>query len=1727
MKKRLFLVMTMLVAVMMVLLLPVSGELQEETRYCKGCDAQIGLSQWTALGGEVTETLTLTAGKHYYLTADITDATEDTALLSGAGCLDLNGFNITADSQSIALRCAAGTTNVMGEGTISGTYTSDTVSAATVLMETGAVVNLYGGTFTKVGTNNPAFYLGENAKLHMYDGAHMNCVGTFTTYPTAVYMINSGSLFHMHGGTITGGETTGNGGAVRVSAGSMIMDGGTIYAGTASRGGGIAINKDGGTSSLTINGGTITGGTATQTNGGGNVYTNYRTVTINGGNITNGTAAGSSYGGGNLGSRLGTFVINDGNISGGTVDSTDEDSCGGNIYISGGGLVINGGTISGGTAKQGGSIAIVKSSTLEVNGGTVTGGTANAAYGGGNIYVHQSTGTINGGLITLGTTNGTAVGGGNLTVLRSQVEMYGGTVSYGSCYGSNLLGGGNIYVGHETAVFDMHAGLVERGYLGTSGAMGYHIYAHTGTMRFGEGAQVINKGESSKGSYGIYMRNGDVEFAGVSGGALTIAEGNAYVTGGKIYSFHYYGTGTCEISGGRFRSKYTSYTAPDHRWVQVASTGNYIYTVAPNDQLPGVSLVASDGTETYTFEPIALFDAATHSYVRLNTDINIGTMSGQTLPVDLNGHDMTVAGNGTLEAFDSANDTYDATACGSITNNGEVEILSDHWATNGYRYVALTENNVTTLHRLDLYLSAIYLRTSSVGIFYESVYHCDDALAEKVDKYGVVLSINDMPGADFMTATEDINLYSVIPTEFTRGVSVTSCSVFGIMKEDQSEETNAENGDTVIYANPYILFDSGTVCVGDTENPGKKKTDDDFTGHGYSLHDVMDALDRIYLEYPEETRERVNDFYATWKDRGMDWDFVNIANPDPQPEPEQPEDVLELVDGMALCTVCNKTVTWTPMTQEANGTTAYGNAANGAHLYLAEDITYTGSSNPFLTGPKSSTTAVACFHLNGHTLTATKFRAILGATGTLNVMGDGTVIGYAASSNGGAVQINTSSSRGKVNLYGGTYRLTENSSSNGGVVAVLTTGGAINVYENARLEAGGIGYAARAGKNVSYNSAINLYGAYVEGNLYLTGANPQNGKINKLTVDGATIDGTIDANGASEIILKGSPGITLLDLDEDAEVKLQDMSTDIRIPLKTEGRFCAEGTADYAACFTPADSHSRVTEKDGALWCGTDYTATENYCPVCGKSVVWQSLNSAADQITLTAGQHLQLTDSLTWQGSEAFILATQNACVDMNGYSITAPNGDVFGCTGGTLNVMGNGSAGTVSLNGTATVNLCSGSFQAVTVGQNGGTLNVYADARVSGNAQMTAATVNLYGTIDGDINTAATTTLTVQDGTVNGKFTVASDAAVTLRGRPKIANMQVAEGTLITPQMLQPGTYVAVEAQTVFTAPLSAANLDNWLPYFTAVETGDWITDDDLALSCRVWKTLPNGGKIIVLGNSMTYYGKYVIDQGQSSTLADRQDDRGYLYQVCKANHLDVSVTNFTYGNHRMRDFYSGSCAADRGHNGRNHLEEDLTDRYYDYVIIQEGNEAHAVENLYEEIKPMMDIFLEANPNTKFVVMLQYTIYSEDTAWLSTVKELEEHGIIVVDWGALVYDLINGTVTPPDAQETYSKFSLIVNKTSVDGRHPNILAGYIAAQMTYCAITGESAVGKDYSFWNDTNANSAFKLSTYVATYYGYDSTSPSNSNFQTIFNTPSEMTALQKLIDQYLEEKGYRYY
>lgn len=286
-------------------------------------------------------------------------------------------------------------------------------------------------------------------------------------------------------------------------------------------------------------------------------------------------------------------------------------------------------------------------------------------------------------------------------------------------------------------------------------------------------------------------------------------------------------------------------------------------------------------------------------------------------------------------------------------------------------------------------------------------------------------------------------------------------------------------------------------------------------------------------------------------------------------------------------------------------------------------------------------------------------------------------------------------------------------------------------------------------------------------------------------------------------------------------------------------------------------------------------------------------------------------------------------------------------------------------------------------------------------------------------------------------------------------------------------------------------------------------------------------DGKKIIFIGDSFVYYGQTVLEKSQSYLKqSDRINDKGYFYQLCKANGENVSVTNFTFGGHGLSSFCSGSCNTEKVCKGEDHFSY-LTDRNYDYVVVS-GQRASdtTTESFLGDIRFIMEMFQAANPNVKFVYLCSSGAHNVSVATtfpvniLNNLKTIEEWGFTIVDWGKLVADVIKGETTVPGALQSYNKNSFVVCKSSSDGYHPNQLAGYITTLMTYCAITGKSAVGQTYAFAETTWRSFA----EFKSKYYTYNG---ATTNYPEIFKSESDMKGLQTLIDRYLEEKSYREY
>ena len=289
---------------------------------------------------------------------------------------------------------------------------------------------------------------------------------------------------------------------------------------------------------------------------------------------------------------------------------------------------------------------------------------------------------------------------------------------------------------------------------------------------------------------------------------------------------------------------------------------------------------------------------------------------------------------------------------------------------------------------------------------------------------------------------------------------------------------------------------------------------------------------------------------------------------------------------------------------------------------------------------------------------------------------------------------------------------------------------------------------------------------------------------------------------------------------------------------------------------------------------------------------------------------------------------------------------------------------------------------------------------------------------------------------------------------------------------------------------------------------------------------KEILDGKRILFLGNSFIYYGRTVAAVGKSKLAPeDRIDTQGAFYQLCKANGIDVEVANLTFGAHTIGDILSDACPrSNDACAGKKHLDS-LTDKKFDYVVFSPASGDKQAAAFEEDCDKLMSIFRETNPGVKFVCLgnigaYGFNSYKRDFPGISTYyKTLEKKGVTIADWGGLVKEILNKGFKDDRFTQEYTNTTFVNTK---DNYHPNLLAGYLTTLFTYCAITGESAVGQPYGFYKDETLAPVIDIPGYVDYFY---KNGAADTNFPQVLESAPDMEALQTLVDRYLRAGLFR--
>ncbi len=1214
---------------------------------------------WTPL--TPGEAIVLTTDTHYYLTDSVSNSkVRFTApnKWNQYACLHLNGKSVTNTAGAVFVG-KNGQLHVMGDGEVKGGATSENVGATVSISCGGSygAVHLYGGTYSKYDPTSESNTLAVGANggmLNVYTGATVNSGSNGSAVYMRGEMAYVNATFNLYGGTIDATGST-----------EVAIDTEAV--------------ADDHAKKLTVNmyAGTVKNGSDSY--GGNLILRNHVTFNMYGGTLEGGNAATS---GGNIAIYGGAVM----NMSGGTVTGGTAGTNGGNIYLTNyvtdtekslAVLNMSGGTITGGTAVNGGNVLLYNQTAMNMTGGIVEKGTAEEI--GGNIAsklsssatkdqyaeFHFENAIIRGGETTA---SSNSYGGGNLGLRRANVTIGAGTQIE---EGHTASRGGNIQLLRGTILMTggkLSGGIADR----SSGYEEIHL-----------------EGGSDTDMSVMYMLGGEIEGRETEDGAIRVNAlsrfylgGNATVADGdpNIHEIRVYSTGKLFICGGW--SGYASVHCSDS-WeaddiasadkLQVVTldadrnetvggsyTGKLTHAGTGAMLLPmgdgtvrvgGIALVDETENITVVSDPLTQWTTGKYAFIRLYSDYTLAD-PGYGLKLDLNGYGLTLTGSGAVSVFDTSSDAFEVPT-GTITVSQTVAIEQDTVAPNGNRYIALEEDGKISMHRLEMRICDITLRPSAAGIYYNAVYYCDSELADAVEAYGVALSVSGMPNADFSQSC-----YTAETESLQSGATASSVAVFGILKDDQTSETNRQNAQMKIYANPYIRLKdaNSTVLLGDRKNAGKTADTEGFDGVAYSLYDLLLRMDETYYELKPAARRIVDTFCQSWQNKGMEeWTFENVGseilNVDNGP--------LQFAPGTAEaeCPVCEKTVTWTAFHQSEDTTVRIGRPADGAHYYLAEDILYTQDAS-FILPPAVGETA--CLHLNGHNLTATAYRAayVTGSAGTLNIMGEGIVSGN-ADAVGAVLYMSTSNSDAALNLYGGTYVKPD---GNGRALTAIVNGGSLNVYAGAWLKGNGSGHAAYMDVAKNANATIAVYGGKISGG-EVRAIETEDVNLRSVIINGrACIEGMLINDPDLAVTISGRPVIDRLRIDDNIKLNLGQLTkgADIAVSVNTAFTQPLQDPESYLPYFRAWNGIDSIgIDDEGALCYMTNY---EHYMTPYIRDVRAEAMSDSKIHYYFMAGKGMIINPengdnaACKWGDSCLVVFPTGETMLIDTGYAVQAP---------------------------------------------------------------------------------------------------------------------------------------------------------------------------------------------------------------------------------------------------------------------------------------------------------------------------------------------------------------------------------------------------------------------------------------------------------------------------------------
>ena len=279
---------------------------------------------------------------------------------------------------------------------------------------------------------------------------------------------------------------------------------------------------------------------------------------------------------------------------------------------------------------------------------------------------------------------------------------------------------------------------------------------------------------------------------------------------------------------------------------------------------------ATIGNQSYASLQTAV-DNSNSDLIKLVQDADTLSVTKDTY-IDLNGcniQSVTVE-SGTLYVMDSQTDDYTVAdgKYGKIANyTGSVACLpvEADCAADGYLMVAETDG--TSFHRVDLQIYAMTLRAGRTGVYYKSNFAGDELVAANVRRFGIAMSIVEAPTAENLSQHGGMSWFS----NFKSGAGsnagdATSTLLYNIMAEGNTDLVNRTNADYPIYGRAYIQTTDGNYLFGDTVCRSLKEQVE------------LTAEDAVWSDLTPTQVSEVVSMYRKYAPVLRNWDVANIES---------------------------------------------------------------------------------------------------------------------------------------------------------------------------------------------------------------------------------------------------------------------------------------------------------------------------------------------------------------------------------------------------------------------------------------------------------------------------------------------------------------------------------------------------------------------------------------------------------------------------------------------------------------------------------------------------------------------------------------------------------------------------------------------------------------------------------------------------------------------------------